>query len=86
MGITVEEVYAIGKTELMAKGDYKIVEIIDIGDSYAICYEPSDEGDPIPGDYPLTVKKENGEIGYLPIPPVENIERLEKGKKVDIPV
>lgn len=83
--VTVEEAYAIGKTELMAKGDYKIAEIIDIGDSYAICYEPADGGDPIPGDYPITVKKENGEIGCLTIPPIGNIDRLAKGKKVDIP-
>lgn len=85
MGITIEEAYALGKTELSTKGDYKIVEMIDIGDSYAICYEPADGSDPIPGDYPLTVKKVDGKIGSLTIPPFENLERLEKGKVVKIP-
>lgn len=84
MGISVEEAYAIGKTELMARGNYKIVEMIDIGDSYAICYEPIDAEEAIPGDYPLTVRKTDGEIGSLPIPPIENIDRLKKGRSVEI--
>lgn len=85
MKVDVKKAYEIAREEIQKKGSYKIVEIVDIGDCYAFCYEPSDGEDPIPGDCPITVNKDSGEVGIIAIPPIANLDKLEAGQKIPIP-
>ena len=62
--------------------DYPIAEITDIGDRWVFDY---DTGNPPIPDAPLvTISKDDGELGYMTIPPLENLEILEKGIKVEM--
>ena len=60
--------------------EYPIAEILDIGDRWALSFDSGDP--PLPGIPTVTVNKETGEVGWLPIPPLENLEILEKGKVI----
>ena len=61
--------------------NYPLCWCFDIGDRYAFFFspEPSPPGLPI-----ITVNKTSGDIGDLPIPPLENHDLLEKGKEISI--
>lgn len=60
--------------------EYPIVEILDIGDRWAFSFDSGDP--PLPGIPTVTVNKETGEVGWLTIPPLENLELLNAGKVV----
>lgn len=62
--------------------NYPIADVIDIGESWVFEY---DTGIPPIPDTPLVViSKKTGTVGYMTIPPFENLEILEKGTKVEI--
>ena len=60
--------------------EYPIAEILDIGDRWAFSFDSGDP--PLPGIPTVTVNKETGEVGWLTIPPLENLELLNAGKVV----
>lgn len=57
--------------------EYPIREIIDLGNRWAFCYDSGEP--PVPGVCAVTVKKGDGKIGYLPVPPFENLDILSNG-------
>ena len=59
--------------------EYPIKEIIDLGNRWAFCYDSGET--PVPGVCTVTVKKCDGKIGYLPIPPLENLDVLNNASK-----
>lgn len=63
--------------------EYKMIECLDIGDAYAFYFSQS-ETENIPGLPYVSVNKESGSVGYLTIPPFENLEIIRKGKKIEI--
>lgn len=63
--------------------DYKLIECLDIGDAYAFYFSQS-ETENIPGVPYVSVDKESGSVEYLTIPPIENLKRIQKGKKIEI--
>jgi hypothetical protein len=68
-----------------AKRKYTKVELFacfDIGDKYAFTFKSG--GKTLYGAPVFTVEKNTGELGYLSIPPLENLKMLEKGTKIDI--
>lgn len=56
---------------------YSVCEIRDIGDKWAFGYDTIAPGIPY-----VCVSKSNGDIDYLTVPPIENLEILEKGKVI----
>ncbi len=76
--ISLEKAKAICKNEY---SEFPIAEIIDIGGSWAFCFDSGDP--PVPGIPIMTIRKENGEVEYMTIPPLENIEILDNGKVVE---
>lgn len=75
-----EELKHIAQNEFK---DMVIVSCKDIGDSLAFSYETMD-GDVIPGVPIVSVSKSDGTVDYMTIPPIENLEKLEKGKEIQI--
>ena len=74
---------SITEAKTLAAGAYSelpIAEITDIGDRWAFEFDAGDP--PIPGVPIVTVGKETGEVGWLTIPPLENIALLEAGTPV----
>ena len=68
--------------EMVAKefSEFPIGEIVDIGGMWAFCFDSGEP--PVPGALIVTVSKEDGGIGYLPIPPIENLDIIENGKVI----
>lgn len=60
--------------------EFPIGRIIDIGEMWAFCFDSGEP--PVPGAPIVTVGKEDGEIGYLPVPPIENLDIIENGKVI----
>ena len=64
---------------------------VDIGDSWVFNaawrkpLEPGEHRLGFPGWKPPYVMKMTGEIGPYQIPPMENLERLQKGKRLEVP-
>lgn len=56
---------------------YSVCEIRDMGNEWAFGYDTI-----VPGIPYVCVSKSNGDIGYLTVPPIENLEILEKGKVI----
>ena len=61
--------------------EYPIGEIIDIGSRWAFCFDSGDP--PVPGIPVVTVSKEDGKTGYLPVPPLENLDILSNGTVIE---
>lgn len=61
--------------------EYPIGEIIDIGSRWAFCFDSGEP--PVPGIPVVTVSKEDGKTGYLPIPPLENLDILNGGTAIE---
>lgn len=83
--MNLKEIYEIAKKE---NEGGKVVECIDLGNKYAFLFVPNWlENEEVLGindpDY-TTVDKENGTIGSLIIPPIENLELLNKGTPIDV--
>jgi len=62
--------------------DVALVGCLDIGDRYAFSF--NSKGKPLIGAPVFTVNKNTGELGYLSIPPLENLRLLRKGTNIDI--
>ena len=76
--ITPKEAYNKAKKEAL---DFPLLWCLDIDDRYAFFFSP----EPIPPGLPIvTVNKTSGNIGFLTIPPLENIDLLNKGKEIKI--
>lgn len=60
--------------------EYPVAEIVDIGNRWAFCFDTGDP--PIPDVPPVTVDKETGAVGWLTVPPLENLTILDEGKVV----
>lgn len=58
--------------------EYPICSIIDIGEKWAFSYDTGEV--PIPGISIITVEKKDGKVAEMPIPPLENLDILDKGK------
>ena len=75
----------MNKAKALAQGEfpeYPIGSIIDIGVSWAFGF---DTGKPaIPGIPFVCVDKRNGQVSYLTIPPLENLEIISKGTPVKL--
>ena len=68
-----------------ASKQYSEVELLDctdIVDRYAFAFGA--EGKPLIGAPVYTINKSTGELGYLVIPPLENLKLLKSGVKIDI--
>lgn len=76
--ISLEKAKEICKNEY---SEFPIAEIVDVGGMWAFCFDSGEP--PVPGIPIVTVCKEDGKIGYMTIPPLENIEILENGKVVE---
>lgn len=75
--ITLEKAKIIAQEQM---SEYSIAEIIDIGDQWAFCFDTGEN--PVPGVPVITVSKKDGLTNILPIPPLENLEVLNKGKTI----
>lgn len=56
---------------------------LDIGKSFAFTFVDEDNI-PVAGVPVVTVTKDYGNIDYLTVPPIENLEVLEKAKEIEI--
>ncbi len=71
--------------------NFKMGDAVDIGDGWVFGNEwrkPLEPGElraPLAGWKPPYVMKETGEMGPYQIPPMENLERLQKGKRLEVP-
>lgn len=61
--------------------DYQINKAVDIGDRFVFFYDTGEP--PIPGAPIVTISKQKGEVGYITIPPIENIDIIEAGKVIE---
>ena len=60
--------------------DYPVFDAADIGERWAFSF---DTGEPaIPGIPYVCVNKSIAAVDYLPVPPIENLDIIKKGKKV----
>lgn len=67
--------------EIAAKElEYPILEIWDLGDKWVYVF---DSGSPsAPGIPMVSISKDEGKVGYITIPPLENIGILDEGKLI----
>ena len=67
--------------EIAAKElEYPILEIWDLGDKWVYVF---DAGRPAAPGMPLvSISKDEGKVGYITIPPLENIGILDEGKLI----
>lgn len=75
--ITLEKAKSIVKKQLF---EYSIEEIVDIGESWAFCFDTGEN--PLPGVHIIAVSKTDGNVKKITIPPLENIDLLEGGKTI----
>ena len=73
--INIEKAKELCKKE---NSDFPIGTIIDIGNKWAFCFDTDEPGIPI-----VTVRKEDGKIDYMTIPPLSNLDVLEKGTIIE---
>lgn len=76
--ITYEEAYKKAKKE---NEDLKIISCVDIGEKYVFSFGIDKDNIP-PGIPMVSVSKGNAKVEYFTIPPLENIDLLEKGKEL----
>lgn len=61
-------------------GDYPLKEKYDLGSEWAFYFGTDDDA----GAPYITVNKKTGDLGFLIIPPFENLDRLKAGKKLPL--
>lgn len=76
--ITTKEAYSKAKKEFP---DFPLVECVDIGNRLAFYFSPNEEAVGIPY---VTIDKASGDVGFLTIPPLENLDLISKGKRIKI--
>ncbi len=75
--ITLERAKEIAQLQVP---DFYISKIIDIGGEWVFSY---DFGNPVPPGSPIVcISKSNGDVSHMTIPPLENLDILEKGRIV----
>lgn len=79
--IEFKEVQKIAQNELP---DLDIMQCTDVGDRFAFVFGIKATDDVPPGTPIICVGKSDGKISYLTIPPIENIDLLEKGQNVSL--
>jgi hypothetical protein len=78
--IAIKEAYTKAHNEFP---EYTLTECVDIGNAYAFYFSPGG-GDEIPGVPYVAVNKESGSVVFLTIPPFDNLELIQNGKRLDI--
>lgn len=76
--VSVKEAYVKAKKEFP---DFQLVECVDIGDGFAFYFSPSEDAVGIPY---VTVDKTSGDVGFLTIPPLENLDLISNGKRIKV--
>jgi hypothetical protein len=77
--ITIQDACKLAQKEMK---EFRINECIDIGDKYIFTFVFEDEMPP--GTPMISVVKRNGKISYFTIPPIQNINILNAGKKIEL--
>lgn len=77
----VKAAYQIAKADMEGR---VLARCLDAGDRWVFIFELPSADDLTPGELPITVDKATGAVGYLPIPPVENLQLLKTGKPVPV--
>ena len=81
--IEIKEACKIALTKVRESNpDYELTNCTDIGDCYAFSYTV--DGQQTIGIPYILVDKATGDIGWLGIPPIENLHKLKAGTKIDI--
>ena len=62
---------------------YTLTECVDIGDSYAFYFSAGGDVE-APGIPYVSVHKGSGITGFLTIPPFGNLEKIQRGERLDI--
>lgn len=79
--ITFEKAYKKAEKEFE---DLNIISCVDIGEKYVFSFGIDKDNIP-PGIPMVSVEKENAKVEYFTIPPIENIELLDKGTELITP-
>ena len=77
--ITIQKACELAKKEMK---EYDIIDCVDIGDEYVFSF--SLDGEIVPATPMISIAKKNGKLSYFTIPPIENIDVLNNGTKIDI--
>ena len=60
--------------------EYPIASSYNLGEEWAFDF---DSGEPaVPGIHSVCVNKQTGEMELVPVPPLENLDRIEEGKRL----
>ena len=62
----------------------EIKQCTDIGDDYVFSFGTKGTDDVLPGTPFVRIAKDSGKCSFMTIPPIENLDLLEKGKEVSI--
>ena len=79
--ILFEELKSIAAKEMP---DMEIKQCTDIGNDYVFAFGVNGKDDVLPGTPFVRISKDSGKCSFMTIPPIENLELLEKGKEVAI--
>ena len=69
-----------GKEIAQKELEYPILEIWDLGDRWVYVFDAGSTA--VPGIPMVTISKNEGKVGYITIPPLENICVLDEGKLI----
>jgi len=79
--VNIEQAYQKAQQEAKKRfGDYPIKEKYDLGDVWAFYFGTDDDA----GVPYITVNKQTGAVGFLTIPPFENLNKLKAGIKIPL--
>lgn len=78
MAITYEQ--AKKEAEKLIENEYQtITEVVELNDSWVFMGGAKTKGEVIMGARNVKINKETGELENFPIPPIKNLDELEKG-------
>lgn len=63
--------------------DLRVESCFDIGDRYAFSFCTA-SGDIPPGTPFVCIDKQGGEVSFLPIPPLDNLDIIEAGTEIEL--
>lgn len=70
--ISIQNAITIAEKELT---EYPVNEVLDLANNWGVCFDSGNP--PIPGVPVITVHKQTGNIGFLTVPPIENLDIIE---------
>lgn len=71
--VTIEQAIEVAKKVM---DDYPVVEVLDVGEAYAVGYDLGEIPEPgVPAH--ILVDKQTREIEFLTVPPIENLELID---------